>query len=44
MDIDQNGKIEYTEFLAAMMDHRQYERDDEKIKMAFKHLDFDDNG
>jgi len=27
-----------------MMDHNQYEHDDEKIQMAFKHLDFDDSG
>jgi len=44
MDMNKNGQIEYTEFLAAMMDHRKYEHDDEKIKMAFKHLDFDDSG
>jgi len=44
MDIDQNEKIEYTEFLAAMMDHEKFEMNDEKIKLAFKHLDFDDSG
>ena len=44
MDIDSNDKIEYTEFLAAMMDHGKFEMNDEKIKLAFKHLDFDDSG
>lgn len=31
MDMDGNGQVEYTEFLAAMMDHKKYEHDDEKI-------------
>lgn len=44
MDIDSNDKIEQTEFLAAMMDHGKFEMNDEKIKLAFKHLDFDDSG
>jgi len=26
------------------MDHKKYETDDEKIYMAFKHLDFDNSG
>lgn len=44
MDLDQNQRIEYTEFLAAMMDHSRFEMDDEKIKLAFNHLDFDSSG
>lgn len=44
MDMDDNGQVEYTEFLAAMMDHKKFDQDDEKIKLAFKHLDFNDNG
>eukprot|EP00801_Mesodinium_rubrum_P003161 Mrub_03161.p1 GENE.Mrub_03161~~Mrub_03161.p1 ORF type:complete len:463 (+),score=141.88 Mrub_03161:81-1391(+) len=44
MDIDHNQKIEYTEFLAAMMDHSRFEMDDDKILLAFKHLDYDDSG
>mmetsp|Transcript_61856 Transcript_61856/g.134025 ORF Transcript_61856/g.134025 Transcript_61856/m.134025 type:complete len:147 (-) Transcript_61856:94-534(-) len=44
MDMDMNGQVEYTEFLAAMMDHRKFDQDDSKILMAFKHLDFDSNG
>jgi len=43
MDIDNNGSVEYTEFLAAMMDHKSYDLDDDKIRMAFNHLDFDNS-
>jgi len=27
-----------------MMDHSRFEMDDEKIKLAFNHLDFDSSG
>ena len=44
MDMDKNGFIEYTEFLAAMMDHRKIVNDDTRLIQAFKHLDADNSG
>jgi len=44
MDIDQSGNVEFTEFIAAMLDHRKYDSDEEKIRMAFDSLDADKSG
>ena len=43
MDSDQNGFIEYSEFLSAAMDHQIYLNEANLLK-AFKILDKDGNG
>lgn len=44
IDIDGNGEIEQTEFLAAMIDHKTYSENIEKVRMAFQMLDTDNSG
>ena len=43
VDIDQNNKIDYTEFLAANLDENIYLKE-EKLKEAFRLFDLDDTG
>lgn len=44
IDIDGNGEIEQTEFLAAMIDHKTYSDNIDKVRMAFRMLDTDNSG
>jgi len=43
IDTDQSGKIDYTEFLAVIMEKAHYDSE-EKLFGAFKRLDKDGNG
>ena len=42
MDVDKDGFIDYTEFLAAVMDHEKLLNED-TLKSVFKVLDMDNN-
>ena len=41
MDIKKNGKINYSEFIAATLDVQKY-MTDERLMEIFKHFDVDD--
>lgn len=44
LDLDSNGTVEFTEFIAAMLDKRKFQTDEDKIKSAFETLDEDKSG
>lgn len=43
IDTDGSGKIDYTEFMASVIDHEIYHRE-EKLYQAFKKFDIDGSG